>query len=344
MKLNFCTLFDSNYISRGLALHQSLAQVCRDFHLYIFAFDEKADKILRTLQLDNVTVVSLKEFEDEELLRVKPGRTRAEYCWTCSSSSILFAINRFQLQNCTYIDADLYFYSDPSVLVREMGSASVLITEHNYAKQYDQSAISGKYCVQFMFFKADENGMRVLNWWRNECIKWCFNRVEDGKFGDQKYLDDWTTRFNGVHVMQHSGGGIAPWNMRDYKLKQTKENYLVKYKGGVWADLVFVHYHDLVFYYGGKIRISKYKIPAHMLPLLFFPYIKQLLKQERRALSIDESINASARKQPERNTGFSFRYKLAAYRKAMSTFSLSEMMHTMEQLKSDTYIDIKALS
>jgi len=60
---NFCTLFNTKYLSRGLALYHSLKNVCNDFHLYIFAFDDQTYAILNKLQLPDTTIISLSQFE-----------------------------------------------------------------------------------------------------------------------------------------------------------------------------------------------------------------------------------------------------------------------------------------
>jgi len=188
-------------------MYESLERCSGDFHLYVFAFDDKSYELLQKLDYEYMTVISLDSFEDDELLKVKSERGAGEYCWTCTPSVIKYAIENYDLDSCTYLDADLYFFANPAVLIDEMKGASVLITDHRYTSEYDQSATSGIYCVQFMTFKNNDFGLNVLNWWRDACIEWCFNRFEDGKFGDQKYLDDWPNRFEGIHVLQHLGGG-----------------------------------------------------------------------------------------------------------------------------------------
>lgn len=281
MKLNFCTLFNSNYLSRGMVMYESLLKNCDHFHLYIFAFDEVSYNYLNSRTYDHLTVISLKEFEDTELLKIKSTRSAGEYCWTCSSSTILYSINTFGLDNCTYLDADMQFFSNPKVLIDEMGDNSVMITEHRYTKEYDQSAESGKYCVQFVTFKNDARGMNVLNWWRDRCIEWCYGRVEDGKFGDQKYLDDWTTRFEGVHELRHLGGGIAPWNVQQYEFHL--DNGKLKGKEietGNPFNVVFFHFHGVKFYSNDIVQFSPalYDLTNDIKTFFYVPYVKALNK------------------------------------------------------------------
>lgn len=260
----FCTLFDSNYLSRGLAMYESLSENCDSFHLYVFAFDDLCFDVLKNEKLKNVTIISLSDFEDPELLEIKPTRSAGEYCWTCTPSVIKYAIDKFNLPLCTYLDADLYFFNDPAVLIEEMGDKSILITEHRYTPRYDQSATSGIYCVQFMTFKNDKYGMDSLIWWRDACLEWCYARFENGKFGDQKYLDDWPTRFENVHVLQHLGGGIAPWNIQQYDL--------------VTSDfkLIFYHFHGLKFLNNNHVELGNYRLKEIDIKILYSPYIKKL--------------------------------------------------------------------
>jgi len=283
MKYNFCTLFDSVYLSRGLAMYDSLAEHCEDFHLYVFAFDEMCYEFLKALNRKQMTVISLAEFEDAELLKIKPTRTRGEYCWTCSSSTILYVLNNYNTESCTYIDSDLYFFSSPKVLFDEMGNNSVLITPHNYTAKYDQSNKTGIYCVQFVTFKNDERGLKVLHWWRNACLNWCYDRFENGWFGDQKYLDDWTERFEGVYVCSNPGAGVAPWNMQQYSFS-SKEGKLMGtvLQTNTQFDVIFFHFHSLMFVtpYWFSPR-PYYNRNDSVLTMAFNPYVKKI-KQIRR--------------------------------------------------------------
>lgn len=279
MTYNYCTLFNSNYLSRGLAMYESLSRHSQNFHLFIYPFDEACIKILRALNLPNITLVSLEDFESEVLLKVKKQRSEAEYCWTCTPSIIHDSIERFTLDHCTYLDADLYFFSDPEILIEEMGEKSVLITKHNYTPRYDQSATSGIYCVQFMTFKNNQEGIKVLNWWREACLDWCYARHENGKFGDQKYLDDWPARFEGVHVLKHKGGGVAPWNIQQFDLQAPSFN------------MIFYHFHGLKFVEQGKVDLGSYELSKLVIETVYKPYIKHLAALKERLSDHEMELN-----------------------------------------------------
>ena len=69
----------------------------------------------------------------------------------------------------------------------------MLITEHRFSPHHDHSRTSGIYNVQFMTFRNDARGLAALRWWRAACLESCELNPEEGKCGDQKYLDDWSS-------------------------------------------------------------------------------------------------------------------------------------------------------
>jgi hypothetical protein len=281
---NFCTLFDSFYLSRGLTMYDSLKHQIGEFHLYIFPFDELSFRILNELNLDNVTLVNQKKFETIELLEVKKKRSKAEYCWTCTSSIIAYVLDNYNVRDCTYIDADLFFYNSPAILLKELtGGKTVLITEHRYSlisRLYDEKR-AGKYCVQFITFTNDQESKIILKTWINQCIDWCYARYEEGKFGDQKYLDLWPDLYNSVLVSKHPGGGVAPWNVNQYRITKNEDLLSgIERKSGKKFEIIFYHFHFVRFMDCGYIDLGWNRIPVDIQSIIYVPYIMKLRETE----------------------------------------------------------------
>ncbi len=256
-------------------MYQSLERHSKPFCLHVIAFDEFTATILEQADFKHMNVIRLQAFESEPLIKVKSSRTMGEYCWTCTPFSIQHVLEHYEVDHCTYLDADLYFFSDPSVLIDEMGASSVLLTEHRYTKAYDHAQVSGIYCVQFMTFKNTKEGLEALHWWGQRCLEWCYARVEPGLFGDQKYLDDWTTRFNGVHVLEHLGGALAPWNIQQYRLQEIDEKLHVNTQGQSQLA-VFYHFHQFKFLSATQIDLGGYRLTGDVIRHLYQPYATHL--------------------------------------------------------------------
>lgn len=236
--MNFCTYFDSYYMLKGLGLYTSLERVAKDFHLYVMAFDKECFDKLKSLNLKHMTVESLSDIETPELLNIKQKRTKVEYCWTCGPVSICHFITKYNLDLITYLDSDLMFMMDPSVVFQEIDSASIAITEQGINEK--NAKAYGKYCVQYMTFRNDDDGIGALTWWKDSCIEWCYQKLEATRYADQKYLDEFPKRWANVHIINNLGVGIAPWNMHRYQYNMKT----LKYKG-IEYPYVFFHFHGV---------------------------------------------------------------------------------------------------
>jgi hypothetical protein len=273
-------------------MYESLKANSSDFHLFIYAFDDLSYEILTNSELESATIISLKDFETPELKEVKETRTKAEYCWTCTPSVISHSILAYNLPECTYLDSDIFFYSDPAILISEMreNNKSIMITEHRFSllPRWYELKRGGRFCVQFLTVKNEPSGIRVLEKWRRQCIDWCYARYEGGKFGDQKYVEEWPEKYNNVHILQHQGGGLAPWNITKYgfSLDNNRIKGLYKKKRETF-DAVFFHFQYVKQISGGVFDIGWYFIPGKIRSLFYRQYLVRILKNEEILSEID---------------------------------------------------------
>ena len=111
--MNYCTIFDSNYLSRGLAMYKSLMTHCPTFNLYIICLDDKLYQHLLEKQFAGITPIDLNEVEAcyKELELAKQNRSYAEYIFTLSPVIALFILEKFpDIKMITTLDADIYFF------------------------------------------------------------------------------------------------------------------------------------------------------------------------------------------------------------------------------------------
>jgi hypothetical protein len=245
--------------------------------------DSACYEVLARLDLPRLKLISLEDFErgDDSLALAKQNRSRIEYYFTCTPSLPLYIFNHFaEPDSITYLDADLSFFSAPKPVFDEIGDHSIAIIPHRFPSFLREKEQYGIYNVGWLTFRRDENALCALQWWREQCNAWCYGRVEDGRCADQKYLDDWTTRFANVIVLQHKGANLAPWNLANYTIQAQDER--------VWVDdqpLVFFHFHGLrmVNRWSFYPCLEPYRV-ALTRPIrqgIFVPYIKTLVQVSR---------------------------------------------------------------
>jgi FkbM family methyltransferase len=289
MKRFYCTYFDRNYLPKALAMIESLVR-SDNCQVKIFAvcMDEITRIALNRINMPNVVPIPLHAIEDGDtaLLKTKQERTTIEYYWTTTPTIILRIMEKYpEIDILTYLDADLFFFSDPQKIFDELGNGDVLIHEHRYSPALAYlERDNGRFNVGLLSFRNNQNGLNVLRWWRERCLEWCYWRSEDGKMGDQMYLNDWPVRFMNVVILQVVGAGVAPWNHDGYQIDE--DSY-----GNIFAEnqpLIFYHFHSFSFL--GEAYFSPhhshYGVNIEALRRCFLVYHKTMINWVRQVENI----------------------------------------------------------
>jgi hypothetical protein len=296
----FCTYFDRHYLARALVLYDSLKRHGGDFKLWMLCMDEQSYAALAKLKVPEVNLLTLGELErdDAALLQAKSNRSLLEYYFTCTPSLPLFILKHHSdVDLITYLDSDLYFFSNIGPLFDEIGARSIAIIAHRFSEEFRKWEWNGIYNVGWVTFRRDANGLSCLEWWRERCIEWCYDRIENNRFADQKYLDDWPTRFQNVVILQHKGANLAAWNIANYTLTLRD--------GTIFVDdqpLIFFHFHAFKQLAGWiyDTQLAKFKVvPSKVVARnIFAPYVREVTSRSKQLGPSCSAPLRSVRKNP----------------------------------------------
>lgn len=282
VKRYFCTHFDVNYLPHAKSLAESLIKVSPTSVLFAFCMDDESYNILLSDTPRNIRLIHFSKLETifPDLLIAKSNRSRIEYFYTCSPSICYYVLTQMGfIEEITYLDADLYFFNSPEPIFHEIKNSSVGIIEHKFSFFTKRNRIYGNFNVGWITFKKNSNGMACLNSWREKCINWCYQRLEDDKYADQKYLDFWQRDFDGVDVIKNIGANLAIWNISNYK---------ISFKD----DMVYVDNELLIFYHFAnlkQINFNTFKTDLSRVFVsckgvirdhIYFPYVVSITKHK----------------------------------------------------------------
>jgi len=255
-----------------------------DFKLWVLCLTDECKKILDSVNYPEIQSTNLDVLETgyPELLRAKKNRSLPEYYFTLSPFWPKWILEKnSSVESVNYLDADLEFLSSPQPLIEEAKDCSIGIIEHRFHPTFDISKHSGRFNVAWIHFKRDEEGLKCLKQWSTQCLEWCRDQPEDGKFADQKYLDTWPKDFHNVHVYSHPGANLAPWNLNTHEIKCRGELLLSD-----GQPVVFYHFHMIKAYDENHLSTSLeiYRVPIEarkkIIDWLYVPHISRLLEKE----------------------------------------------------------------
>ena len=278
----YCTYFDHNYLARGLALYQSLQRHAPGSRLWVLCLSEECHRILVALDLAGIVPVRLSDFEaaDPDVAATRPSRSLIEYYFTVSPAWILFVLNsEAEAEWVTYLDSDLFFFASPDPIYDEMKDAAFGIIPHRFARGLEDQLRFGIYNVGWVSVRRAEQGIAALRWWRERCIEWCYDRVEGDRFADQRYLNRLPELFTGVHVIEHLGANLAPWNFAEFGMEWRNGAVEIERR----YPLLFFHFYGVKRsgrYYFNSHRLYSAPFSSLMKHQIYEPYVTALATSE----------------------------------------------------------------
>lgn len=278
----YCTYFDSRYMPRARVMMQSLRAAGEKGRVFALCFDETAYSAVSEWG-DDIHALRLSDLEVAypQLLTVKTQRSTAEYYFTCTPWVIRLVKGLCSdAEWVTYLDADLCFFSPVKQIYQEMGSGSCGIIAHDYLPRYRRLEKYGKFNVGWVSFRSTAEGRAVLDWWADQCLAWCHDTPDAGRFADQGYLDQFVAVAPGVIEITHPGANLAPWNLGGRTVASTGN-------GDVLVDglpLLFFHFHGLRRrgdrYFASHLEYGA-RANATTRDLIYAPYVQALSEAER---------------------------------------------------------------
>ena len=281
----FCTYFDFNYLVYAKILSESLNKYQPRHTLFIVSMDDLVFKELNSNPLPKTVVFSHKKLTEfsPALKKIKQERSLAEYFFTCSALVCKFILKKNpNIDILNYIDSDLCFYSSPEPLFNELGKASIGIIPHRFHWTSKSKIKYGKFNVGWISFRNDIEGNKCVSEWAKNCLEWCFQRLDQGRYADQKYLNYWPAKYSNLKILNHKGANLAIWNVKNYLIKLNKDKIFIDDK-----PLIFYHFAGLKQLNSTMFQtnLSSYFVTLNgiLLENIYMPYIKKIVDFQSQA-------------------------------------------------------------
>jgi hypothetical protein len=279
----FGTFANAKYLPQLLSMLESFQNTVQTSRIAVVAIDAETSESVRSLNFSCVDVFDVKDVKSliPQLGIVQDNRSLSEYFFTLSSAIPNFLFKVYpQPDFVVYIDADLFFFENPERCILALDDTdNVLLTSHNFARKNLDLRVYGEFNTGFIAFRRSAAGMKVASWWLERCLDWCKDVVENGKFADQKYLENFSSVAPGVKISQDFGLNLGPWGLNSLKQIDSRN-------GSIYVNGQFLFaFHFSGLQYNRIFAILglnpyQYRVSKTVYELIYVPYLRSIRKWE----------------------------------------------------------------
>lgn len=209
---------DANYLSRAAVLSESIVAQGHSCTIYLVCHDEITLTLARKLTIPGLILLELKDVIEfyPELKTAKHRRSHLEFLFCVTPFITRYILSRYDISDVLYIDADKYVYTDYRALFIRNTNKDIAISSHNFPDRLRKLESFGVFNVGLIYANQSTRATEIINWWSEKCIEsTSISGIDSEVFGDQKYLDNFSSINDGVYVYDDLGVNAAPWNCFD---------------------------------------------------------------------------------------------------------------------------------
>jgi hypothetical protein len=241
---HYCAYLHHNYLPRALLMYRSLAMSGGALRLHLLCLSDQCADLIAELDLPGISAIRLDAMERHypELLSVKAERWPMDYIFTLTPFLPSFVLDQYpEINRITYIDVDLFFYGNPTAIFEAIGNRSIAIVPHRFSPDQIADRRYGNFNVGWISYATDSIGRLCLAEYRRDCLDWCRDVPEPGRFADQGYLDSWPERYgDAVAIIWMKGINTARWNADNYVFSETDDRFFCDDE-----PLIFYHFQGI---------------------------------------------------------------------------------------------------
>ncbi|MEO5946846.1 MAG: hypothetical protein ABIP79_08520 [Chitinophagaceae bacterium] len=237
----FCTIVTPEFIPFAKVLHNSLVGFKPDLTIQVLVIGETSLQPEKNFTIH--TVDELKNYSLVKQLAEKYAYTnKDQFRWALKPVFLSHLLEQYD--KVIYVDADIYFFSDPSFLFKELDNTSVLLSPH--WGETNPTLDEEKFLMNFRiglynagFIGASKKGLPSLEWWATACSYEIKQDNEKGLYDDQRYLDLFPIIDPDTKILRHKGCNVGSWNINTCKRLLKNGNVFISEE----FPIVFIHFN-----------------------------------------------------------------------------------------------------
>lgn len=252
MKIAF-TICSNNYLAQAKTLADSLFEKNPDYKFIIGLCDKLSEDIDYSF-FENIEIIPVSQLDLYCFQDIIEKYNIIELNTSIKPSFFKYLIARYvNTEVIIYFDPDIQIFDKLNLLEEYLKEDDILITPHilhpigvdDFSPSENLFLNYGIYNLGFLALNPNgKNAINLLDWWEDKTLKIGFDRVKDGLFVDQLWINLAPIFFNKVKVLKEYGFNVAPWNLHERNsIHKVNDKYVLEDN----SKLVFYHFSSYNF-------------------------------------------------------------------------------------------------